>query len=72
MAVLQKRIGQHPEFVFSYRGEPITNVSTKAWWAALKRAGINDFRWHDLRTRSQRGTGRRERPRTNCRCSAGG
>lgn len=49
MAVLQKRIGQHPEFVFSYRGEPITNVSTKAWWAALDRAGIEDFRWHDLR-----------------------
>jgi integrase len=49
IAVLQKRIGQHPEFAFSYRGEPITNVSTKAWWAALERAGIEDFRWHDLR-----------------------
>ncbi|MDP3759827.1 MAG: site-specific integrase [Ramlibacter sp.] len=48
-ALLQKRIGQHPDFVFSYRGDPITNVSTKAWWAALDRAGIENFRWHDLR-----------------------
>lgn len=49
VALIRKQIGRHPTHVFSYRGRPITQVSTKAWYLAQQRAGIEDFRWHDLR-----------------------
>jgi len=49
MDVLGRQQGQHSEFVFTYRGQPIRQVNTKAWRAAVKRAGIENLRWHDLR-----------------------
>lgn len=49
MAVIRRQIGKHRELVFSFRGQPIRQVSTKAWYGALERAGIKAFRWHDLR-----------------------
>lgn len=49
IAVIRKQIGKHHQFVFSYGGSRIIQCSTKAWKKALRRAGIEDFRWHDLR-----------------------
>jgi integrase len=56
-AVLKAQHGKHPVYVFAYPkrvdGEiqmhaPIKSVKT-AWGKAVKRAGLEGFRWHDLR-----------------------
>jgi len=49
LQVVAEQQGRHPTHVFSFRGKVITQVSTKAWYKALQRAGIEHFRWHDLR-----------------------
>lgn len=49
ISVLRGCLGQHDSFVFTYEGEPVWQVNTKAWRAAVKRAGLDNFRWHDLR-----------------------
>lgn len=48
VAAVKSQEGNSDEWVFTYAGRKIGSVK-KAWHAALERAGIEDFVWHDLR-----------------------
>ena len=47
--VVRAQLGKHDTFVFTYNNKPILTANTKAFRKAVKRAGLKDFRWHDLR-----------------------
>ena len=49
IVVLREQYGQHPRWVFVHNGEPILRPIAAGWYPAVKRAGLDGVRWHDLR-----------------------
>jgi integrase len=49
MSIVKHQIGKHKTNVFTYKGKSVGIANTKAFRAALARAEIDDFCWHDLR-----------------------
>jgi len=50
IAILRLQQGKHPQSCFTYNGNPIRwDLTNTAWETACRRAGITDFRFHDLR-----------------------
>ena len=48
-SVIEEVRGEHPEYVFTYRGHPITGMNNTAWQNARKRVDLSLVRVHDLK-----------------------
>ena len=50
VAVLEEQVGRHARYCFTYNGARIRwELTNSAWHTALRKAGLKDFRFHDLR-----------------------
>ena len=48
-AVIEEARGNHPEYVFSFKGRPVTRMNNTAWRNARKKANLDELRVHDLK-----------------------
>jgi len=49
LSVIRAQRFKNKRFVFTYKGERIARANNSGWRKALIDAGIQNFRWHDLR-----------------------
>jgi integrase len=50
VTVLEGEVGKHPQYCFTFRGKPIRwELTNTAWHTAVRKAGLSDLRFHDLR-----------------------
>jgi integrase len=50
VAVLKQELDKNPRYCFTYRGKPILwGICNTGWLDAVKKSGLLDFRFHDLR-----------------------
>lgn len=49
ISVIREQRFKHDRYVFTYQGRRIRRANNSGWRNALKKAGIENFRWHDLR-----------------------
>lgn len=49
LTVLREQRGRDLQYVFVFRRKPVYQVATRAWRTAVKKAGLDGLRFHDLR-----------------------
>jgi integrase len=48
-SVIDQVKGMHPDFVFTYKGHPVTTINNSAWKRARTTVGLAQVRVHDLK-----------------------
>jgi integrase len=48
-SVIEEVRGIHPQYVFTYKGKPVSRMYNRAWKKARRKAGLTHVRIHDLK-----------------------
>ena len=48
-SIVDEQRGKHPDFVFTYKGKPVTTINNSGWKTARKKCSLEHVRVHDLK-----------------------